>query len=117
MQNEETRFLSLPNTTFGNLYHLNHPLVEVPTFVNFSQHLSVPIGNVLSIELHDVKFGSEQPCDDGSSVEVLNSKSIASNSLELFPRRLSTNMQTGTEHTGLCVGQISKLSQIKLQFS
>lgn len=70
MQNVENHILNLSNTTVGNLYHLNHPQA-MPSSINFTQHLTVPLGFVISVELHGVQFG-EVECDDRTSVEVRN---------------------------------------------
>lgn len=41
----------------------------MPNFVDFNQRLIAPLGNVISIELHDVQFDLSQ-CADNATIEV-----------------------------------------------
>lgn len=67
-QIDENRVLKLSNATFGSLYHLNYPQA-MPSFINYTQHLSVDFGFVISVELHGVQFG-KKGCEDSTSIEV-----------------------------------------------
>lgn len=58
----------LSNSTVGHLYHLNYPHA-MPNFSNFTQHLVVPLGFIISVELQGVQFG-DSSCGGSSSVEV-----------------------------------------------
>lgn len=68
----ETHRISLPDTAYGHLYHLNHPLA-MPAAVNYTQHLVAPVGYVIFLEFFGVRF-SDQPCeaDGGATLEVLD---------------------------------------------
>lgn len=65
----EHRIINLSNSTFGHVYHLNYPQA-MPAFIDFTQHLIAPLGDVISVELQGVEFG-DKGCDDNSSIEVL----------------------------------------------
>lgn len=68
LQVAENRILKLSNATFGSLYHLNYPQA-MPAFIDYTQHLSVDFGSVISVELHGVQF-DKKGCEDSTSIEV-----------------------------------------------
>lgn len=41
----------------------------MPKFVDFTQHLIAPLGNVISVELHNVQFNLSN-CADNATIEV-----------------------------------------------
>lgn len=52
----------------GEIHYLNYPRA-MPKFVDFTQHLIAPLGNVISIELQNVQF-DQSNCDDNATIEV-----------------------------------------------
>lgn len=58
----ETRTISLNNNSNGLLHHLNYPR-EMPPNVDLMMHLMVPLGEVISLELHGVVL-SAGGCND-----------------------------------------------------
>lgn len=92
----ETHRIALPETAYGHLYHLNHPLA-MPEHVNFTQHLVAPVGYVVFLEFFGVRF-SDQPCshiggipDDGNNNATSSSSSDSVGSLEVFDRYADVN--------------------------
>ena len=67
----EHRIVHLSNSTSGRVYHLNYPQM-IPQNVDFSQHFIAPLGDVISIELHGLRFVNKGECDGGNSIEVCN---------------------------------------------
>jgi hypothetical protein len=68
LQIVEHRLVNLSNTTFSRIYHLNYPQ-PMPSFIDFTQHLTAPLGYVISIELRGVEF-AENGCHGNESLEV-----------------------------------------------
>jgi hypothetical protein len=81
LQIVEHRVVNLSNSTFGHVYHLNYPQA-MPPFIDFTQHLIAPLGDVISIELQGVEFG-DKGCDDNLSIEVRNSILMITHSFDV----------------------------------
>jgi hypothetical protein len=60
--------VNLPDSMAGQIHYLNYPRA-MPKFVDFSQHLIAPLGNVISIELQNVQF-DQSSCEDNATIEV-----------------------------------------------
>lgn len=58
----EQRTIKLTNNSSGFLHHLNYPR-ELPQNMDFVQHLVVPLGEVISLELHGVVLSADN-CRD-----------------------------------------------------
>uniref|UniRef100_A0A1B0GQ85 Uncharacterized protein n=1 Tax=Phlebotomus papatasi TaxID=29031 RepID=A0A1B0GQ85_PHLPP len=66
----EERTLHLLNASSGGiLLHLNYPL-PLPPDVDFMQHLVVELGEVITLELHDVSISDGEKCSKGSTLEI-----------------------------------------------
>lgn len=67
----EHRVVHLSNSTLGRVYHLNFPQT-IPQNIDFSQHLIARLGDVISIELHGLRFvnNSTDECIDSNVIEV-----------------------------------------------
>lgn len=88
----EERTLKLTNNSNGFLHHLNFPR-EMPQNVDFVQHLVVPLGEVISLELHGVVLsadncagyeGGNEPVLDNSyhSVDVNSGNEVVTGAAE-----------------------------------
>jgi hypothetical protein len=81
-ENNEQKVVNLSNSMMGEIHYLNYPRA-MPKFVDFTQHLIAPLGNVISIELQNVQF-DQSNCNDNATIEVrelieyLNSSSTTS---------------------------------------
>lgn len=66
----EHRVVHLSNSTLGRVYHLNYPQ-PMPQNIEYSQHLIARLGDVISVELHGLRFtnGSGE-CNDSNVIEV-----------------------------------------------
>lgn len=74
----ENRVVNLSNSTFGQIYHLNYPQI-MPAFIDFTQHLIAPLGNIITVKLNGLRFGGKD-CENDAHIEVLYIKSV----IEIF---------------------------------
>ncbi|GAB0092216.1 C-type lectin-like [Sergentomyia squamirostris] len=86
----EERMINLNNVSSGTLLHLNYPLPSPPD-VDFIQHLMVPLGEVITLELHGVTIGDGGNCSYGSTLEVYDN--YADNNGTVW---VVCSMETGT---------------------
>ncbi|XP_072375312.1 uncharacterized protein [Diabrotica undecimpunctata] len=73
---KEERIVNLGNFSSGLLLHLNYP-DRPPLNVDFLQHFIAPLGNVVLLELHNVKLVDADCVDRSSFIEIFDSYSDA----------------------------------------
>lgn len=75
MTNREQRSISLLNKANGALNHLNYPQ-PLPSNVDFTQHIIVPLGEVILLEIYNVGI-SDSDCHSANRIEVRIAIAIA----------------------------------------
>lgn len=68
MANREQRSISLLNKANGALHHLNYPQ-PLPSNIDFTQHIIVPLGEVILLEIYNVGI-SDSDCHSANRIEV-----------------------------------------------
>lgn len=68
MSVREQRNIMLSNKTNGILHHLNYPQPP-PTNIDFTQHIVVPLGEVILLQVYNVGI-SETDCNSADRIEV-----------------------------------------------
>lgn len=71
----EERTLTLTNNSNGFLHHLNFPR-EMPQNVDYVQHLVVPLGEVITLELHGVVLSADNCAGESDDDEVGNERVV-----------------------------------------
>lgn len=77
---KEEKNVVLSNTTSGLLLHLNYPDVPPPD-TDFSQFFIAPLGNLISLELHNVKLGDAECSNGKGALEVYDKYSDSNGTL------------------------------------
>ncbi|CAG9865029.1 unnamed protein product [Phyllotreta striolata] len=73
---QEEKVIVLNNRTSGILLHINYP-DEPPSNVDFLQHFVAPFGNVILLELYNMRIADVDCSDSTSYVEISDSYSDA----------------------------------------